>query len=238
MKIPEFTAQASLYKTHRSYRSSGLGFNSLPYTQRVEATYIPGPETQATCSNCLDGCAATLAQCSLIAAAPLLACFFPPACPGAAATSGALLAACDVASLACIGRCQALRCCPKACGVPNPLNPGEGCCDENENCVDRYDLNSRQGCCPSDQKVCAGKCCARGEFCCGDTCCPAGFFCRDGLFCESQFIGDFPNTPPPPPPVNNCIFGGAPCGNKCCPPGLECCGVFNGQPDCKTSCLH
>jgi hypothetical protein len=31
-----------------------------------------------------------------------------------------------------------------------------------------------------------------------------------------------------------------PPGNSCalCPPGLQCCNVINGQPDCKTSCVH
>ncbi len=246
MSIPEFTAQISLYRTNNRYRFSSANLNDSVSPQSVIAAYFPGPETQAACDNCLDGCAQTLAQCSLIAGAPLLACIFPPLCPGAAAVAGAALAACDLNSLACIGRCQALHCCPKACGTPNPLDPGEGCCDKNEQCVDRFDSNSRQGCCPSGQSVCDGKCCAEGERCCGDTCCPPNYFCRDGGFC-SEFPSDFPHTPPPRPPAHSCTPGATPCGfpdssgviRTCCPPGLQCCS-YSAQfgPECKTSCLH
>ncbi len=128
--------------------------------------------------------------------------------------------------------------CPKICGLPNTLEgSGSGCCDEDAHCVEQNNPNSRQGCCPSDQRVCAGKCCAKGESCCGDVCCPPGYFCLDGGYCTASppFV---PPSTPPPPPANNCLFGGALCGSKCCPSGLRCCGFLNGQPDCKTSCLH
>jgi len=230
MSIPEFTAEASLYRTTNRYRSSVSKIDGLPSAQSVVAAYFPGTATQAKCSECLAICAKVNVYCNVVAAFSI---FFPPAAVAA-------FTACAAEAVLCAGGCAAPvigSCCPKVCGFPNPLDPGEGCCDQNETCVDRYDPNSRQGCCPSDQSVCAGKCCSKGESCCGDTCCPPNYFCREGGFC-SEFPSDFPNTPPPPPPINNCIFGGAPCGSECCPPGLKCCGVFNGQPDCKTSCLR
>lgn len=242
MSVPEFTAEASLYRTSGRYRSSGSEGSVLWSGESIVPAYYPGTATQANCNRCLKTAQKNFGWClgiggagcglGCIAAGPFYAACF-------ASCMGGVLATCDVNLLRESAACALDDCCPKACGTPNPFDPGAGCCDKNEQCVDRYDPNSRGGCCPSDQIVCGGKCCAKGESCCGETCCPAGYFCRDGWICESQFIGSFPTTPPPPAPVNNCIFGGVPCGSKCCPPGLECCGLFsNGQPDCKMSCLH
>ena len=128
------------------------------------------------------------------------------------AAGGALaaaLAACDAAALIATGVCAATTCCPKLCGVPNPLDRGSGCCDAGESCVDQGDPNSRRGCRPSDQQVCSGKCCAKGETCCGGTCCPAGNHCCGSSCCSSGIpcCGDsccslLPpgGTPPTPPP--------------------------------------
>jgi len=217
MNMPAFTAQASLYRSSNHYRRSGTDSGDSYSGQTVVAAYMPGPETQRACNNCIEGCAETLAQCAAIAALPLVACVFPPACIGAAAVAGAALAACNVNSLACIARSNLLRCGPKGCGTPNPFDPGEGCCDENEACVDPYDRNSRRGCCPSDQVVCAGKCCPTAHTCCGGTCCPPNHFCRDG-FC-SEFPGPslWPEdwTPPkrPKQPFNYCKIGYEQCGS-------------------------
>lgn len=243
MSMPAFTAQASLYRTSNRYRLSGTESGGSHSAQTVVAAYMPGPETQRTCNNCLQGCAESLAECSVIAMAPLAACVFPPACIGAAAAAGALLGACNVASLACIARCQILRCCPKVCGTPNPFEPGQGCCDSNETCVDRYDPNSRGGCCPSDQAACAGKCCPRAHTCCGDTCCPPNYYCLSGGVC-SQFPGPslWPDDWQPPKrpkrPFDYCLAGHEPCGGTCCEPGLECCSVGGGKVACMTNCLH
>jgi len=241
MSIPEFTAEASLYRTNNRYRSSGSEFEGSPSTQSVVAAYFPGTATQAKCNRCSEidlrnygGCL-TVGAIGCIASGP-----FYPVC------AGGVLGACNLGLLGAQALCAYDDCCPKRCGPPDFFDlAGSGCCDANEQCVDRYDPNSRQGCCPSDQSVCAGKCCAKGESCCGDTCCPPNYFCRDGGFC-SEFPSEFPNTPPPPPPRYSCPPGAAPCGfpdssgviRTCCPPGLQCCGVFNGQPDCKTSCLR
>ena len=268
MNIPEFTAQASLYRTSNSYRSLAFDRASLQRTVLVPQIggpdfegywncvndcrdkhpnltpkdaaklcvrscrdpggtspgsgsvygYHPGQSTQYRCNKCLQTCAYDQSNCEDYALAASWTPFGP-----------LLWALCSSDAADCRDQCATGLgpCCPKTCGPRSPFDPSAGCCDGNEQCVGIYDPNSRQGCCPSDQIVCDGKCCAAGEN-----------FCRAGLFCERQFIGDFPNTPPPPPPVNNCIFGGEPCGNKCCPPGLQCCGVFNGQPDCRTSCVH
>jgi hypothetical protein len=180
MNLPAFTAEASLYRTSNRYRSSGSEFDGSPTTKSVVAAYFPGPRTQGKCNQCIKDCAKANAACNFLALATI---WYPPA---AAAAFGA----CFQGALVCSGWCVAPvigECCPKVCGFPNPLEPGEGCCDEDEHCVDRYDPNSRQGCCPSDQRVCGGKCCVKGDSCCGDTCCPSNFFCLDG-FC-SQFPG-------------------------------------------------
>jgi hypothetical protein len=205
---------------------------------------MPGPETQRACNNCMEGCAASLAECSAAAMAPLAGCIFPPACPAAAAAAGAALGACNLAVFACNARCQILRCCPKLCAFPNPFEPGDGCCDENETCVDRYDANSRHGCCPADQSACGGRCCARGERCCGDSCCPANYFCLEGNICSefpARSLWPEDATPPRPPigpAIRHCLrFGFKPCGRTCCPPELECCSVGSNQY-CMTSCLH
>jgi len=233
MNMPGFTAEASLYKTSNRYRASNLEYGDKPSGEAIILSYFPGPATQAVCDTCLKRAVRDHGICLVSAAVGSAVCGpFYPVCFGAAAGG------CWVKLVWDLGECAIDDCCPKLCSGINPFEPGTGCCDENETCVDRYDSNSRGGCCPSDQIVCSGKCCAKGEFCCGETCCPAGYFCREGVFCEREFIGSFPTTPPPPSPVNNCIFGGEPCGSKCCPPGLVCCGVYGGQPDCKTSCLH
>ena len=236
MNIPGFTAHASLYKTSNRYRTSGSEFDGSRPAQSVAAAYFPGPETQAKCNRCSEIALRNFGVCLGIGAAGSIACGpFYPACFGAA------LGACNLSLLSQQALCAYDDCCPKICGTPNPFEPGQGCCDANEQCVDRYDPNSRQGCCPSDQIVCAGKCCAKGESCCGETCCPAGYFCRNGWVCEREFVGDFPHTPPPTPPkrpINYCRIGWEPCGSTCCAPGLECCSVGGGRVACMTNCLR
>lgn len=241
MSIPGFTAYASLYTTSNAYRSSAHAVASPQSTQMVTPAYFPSHATQAKCTHCSEialrnfGICLGLGAVGCIASGPLY-----PLC------AGGVLASCNVALLGEQALCAVDDCCPKICGALDPFDPGAGCCDAGENCVDRYDPNSRQGCCPGDQAVCGGKCCAKGDTCCGETCCPASFFCREGGFC-SEYPSDLlpPNSAPPPnPPQNNCIFGGEPCGSKCCPVGTVCCGVAsNGQPDCRigtgtNACLH
>jgi len=248
MSMPAFTAQASLYRTSNRYHSSISRRGERPSAHSVVPAYIPGPATQRECSVCTGTCDKLAGLCAAGAAAVAIAgCATFVGCPAALATAGAILADCAEGFAGCIGLCNVPSwvpvlggyCCPKICGFPDPLEgSGSGCCDLGEACVDQHDPNSRQGCCPSGQIVCGGNCCAKGDRCCGDTCCPTGHFCLDGGYCTESPPFVPPGGDPPKPPVNNCLFGGAPCGRKCCPPGLMCCGVFEGQPDCRTSCLH
>ena len=246
MNIPEFTAQSSLYRTNNLYHhSAGSAYGDLRSGESIVPAYYPGTETQKSCNRCNEialrnygGClaiGATACGLGCIASGPFYAACF-------AGCMGGVLAGCDLNLLREAGTCSLDDCCPKVCGVLNPLEPGVGCCDENESCVDRYDPNSRQGCCPSDQSVCGGKCCPKGHTCCGDTCCPPNHFCRDG-FC-SEFPGpslwpdDWKPPKPPKRPINYCRIGYEPCGGTCCPPGLECCSVGGGRVACMTNCLH
>jgi hypothetical protein len=232
MSTPGFTADASLYRTSNHYRSSGSGSEAEPGARAVVAAYHPGPGTQRSCSDCLESCAKQNVICNAVAMTTI---WFPPALAVA-------FTACATEAAACLGYCTVPvlgKCCPKVCGFPNPLEPGEGCCDEGETCVDRYDPNSRQGCCPSDQSVCAGKCCPAGHTCCGNTCCPGSYYCRDGVC--SEFPGPlWPDDWKPQTPKKSllgCRAGHEPCGGTCCPPGLQCCSVGGGV-SCMTTCLH
>lgn len=218
--------------------------------QSLLPAYYPGRQTTRDgCDRCLLRAGRDYATCMAGVAVGSISCtIFYAACFG----TGAALCWGHLAWH--IGECVTDDCCPKRCGAINPLEPGQGCCDADEQCVDIYDPNSRQGCCPSDQIVCAGKCCGKGDFCCGDTCCPEkgnkccggtccpeAYHCRDGLFCEPQYIGEFPTTPPPKPPkrlFNYCKIGYTPCGPTCCAPGLECCSVGGGQVACMTNCVR
>lgn len=250
MNLPEFSAQASLYRSRNNYRFSGGDFcDSIP-AQSILPAYIPGSGTQNRCSGCTDicgdfrdvclaktalevfeGCAETL----LLGCGPVIAMGFLQT------------AACYAHYSECFGYCNIptvpgvwkSSCCPKVCGIPTPGIAGSGCCDLGETCkgLGMRD-NTRDGCCPVGRD-CGSVCCAPDEKCCGNICCPQDWYCPDpdsGGGCVENY--QFGNTPPPPPPVNNCIFGEAPCGPKCCPPGLVCCG-YSAQfgPNCKTSCI-
>lgn len=236
MNTPQFTGQESLYRSTTNYVS--LAPTRGSETVGVAPAYFPGPKTQERCNDCLESAqehfgalllsGGALCAVGCIAAGPFYALCLAPCL-------GGVLAMADLTLLEESARCAATKCCPKMCGTFNPFDPGAGCCDNGESCVDRYDKNSRQGCCPADQSVCGGKCCAQGERCCGETCCPAGHFCREG-FC-SDSVPFSQEKPPPPPKLVQCAPGDSPCGTKCCPPGLECCSVGNGRVECMTNCL-
>lgn len=233
MTMPGFNAETSLYKTSGRYRASASECGALSSSESVVLAYFPGLETQARCNGCLEGCVKALAYCSIGPAATFAACgWWNPICTAAAALAQG---ACNLASVTCEAVCALTTCCPNSCSFPNPLEPGKGCCDEGENCVDFNDKNSRHGCCPSDQSVCGGKCCTKGDRCCGNECCPAGWFCSDGVCTQSvPFPSGPPPEPEPPQRFDICPWGKTPCNGKCCEPGLECC------PDgvCKWTCVH
>ena len=262
MNLPGFSAHSSLYRSTRYYTASSSEISDWSYGETIVPAYHPGTGTQRECSGCLEGVAKALILCDGAAAVTAaVVCgttgwiTFGISCAGAAAALAAALGTCNVASLGGIAVCAATTCCPKLCGTPNPFDPGSGCCDDGEGCVDENDPNSRHGCCPSSQSVCAGKCCAVDESCCGSTCCPSPNHCcgdqccPPGVPCCGGTCCSFlpPSVPPPPPPQHSCGAGGVPCGfpdasgviRTCCPPGLQCCS-YSPQfgPDCKTSCLH
>src|SRR5438270_3404954 len=56
MNIPQFTGQASLYRTTNRYHSSATDFSGSPSDRSVVAAYMPGPHTQERCSGCTDIC--------------------------------------------------------------------------------------------------------------------------------------------------------------------------------------
>jgi hypothetical protein len=247
--MPGFTAEASLYNANRRYRSPSSQSGELWSGESIVPAYRPGSATQANCYRCQETAARNLAGCLAIGgiscgSACVLAGPFWGAC--FAPCMGGVIVGCNVNFLREEGWCALEDCCPKLCGVPNPFDPGSGCCDEGETCVSQDDPNSRRGCCPSDQIVCAGQCCPREYSCCGDTCCPPNYFCRDG-FC-SEFVGPLfgPKDTSPPKPRGTfrdprifalCGVGETPCGAECCPPGLQCCydvPPYNGV--CRTSC--
>lgn len=213
MNIPEFTAQASLYRTSNSYRSLAFDRASLQRTVLVPQLGGPGFEGYGNCiSDCID-----TKQ------------YYNPKLTY------------EEAGQACAG----------ACRDPGGTSPGPrvGYGPSCGNSPPDSCANKRAVCCaftPGFPFTCAGICEVYYDICLEDSrreCLIARHGPLTGgssypLTVEFPSAIPFGNPPPPPPPVNNCIFGGAPCGTKCCLPGLECCGVFNGQPDCKTSCLH
>src|SRR5262245_10808751 len=237
MNIPQFTAQASLYRSSNLCRPAGPQGAKLWSGEGIAPAYYPGPATQAECQKCLKSVINDYFYCVAFTGFPLS------------------LGHCQLQYYRDVFKCEVDVCYPKRCEGLGLFGEGDGCCDADETCVAQGDPNSRSGCCPSDQIVCAGTCCRSsccgdiccppGYFCCGDTCCPPGYHCRDGWICEREFIGRFPTTPPPAPPAPSdkwCILmGGEPCGRGCCPLGLECCGLkSDGSPDCKRYCpaLH
>jgi hypothetical protein len=234
LNIPQFTGQASLYRTTNRYRSSDTDFSGSPSDRPVVAAYMPGPHTQERCSGCTNICAGLRDVClAEVAFSVTEACLgsLGFGCGAAIAWGYVQGGGCYAHYAECFGPCQIPSnpfwespCCPKVCGVHIPGIAGSGCCDHGEACVGSHNPNTRDGCCPVGQE-CYGNCCAKGEH------------CLPGGICSTE-PGYFPNTPPLPEPDNNCIFGGAPCAGKCCLPGLMCCGGLPGQPDCRTSCVH
>jgi hypothetical protein len=244
MNLPQFTAQASLYRTSNRYRSSVAEFGgSIPAQSVVAALTFEDTVNCETCENrCNDNYATCIGYASAAWGLGLLGCAllgpFSPLCAGPVTTAYALASGLCVAGVsACHLVCNSPggSCCPVFCELGH-------CCSHGETCIPH-------GCCPNERIVCNGTCCAEGETCCGNTCCPQNYYCLDGDFC-SQYPSNVPfGNPSPPmmPPTDvgtfgekkKCPPGYERCGKGCCPPGLQCCN-YSAQfgPDCKTSCLH
>ena len=151
MSLPSLTAEASLYRSSRNYpgiyqpatENSARGF--FP-------AYLPGKGTQQTCYDCTSGCVESELWCEAGVVAVMTACCVLSlgfACAGCVAAAAVASAACDANLARCMGNCAVTRkCCPKACGVIDPFDPGSGCCDSGESCVDQSDPNSREGLLP------------------------------------------------------------------------------------------
>src|SRR5215469_15748519 len=249
MALPRFSGEASLYKTNALYR--GLAsFPQGPPSSAVVTAYIPGPDTQQRCSDCLSEPMQVRDVCLAKTAAEVIeACVgsFGFGCAAAIAAGYQQAAACEEGYLAAFGYCNipaglgelSGKCCPKVCGPPTPGVAGSGCCDHGETCKGLgMQENTRDGCCPVGQD-CGEVCCAPGEKCCGQICCPQNYYCLDDHTCNEYPMFPPPPPPPPPPPTSGCYLfaGGSPCGTggKCCYNFLQCCGVdANGLPICKT----
>lgn len=238
MNIPQFTGQASLYRTNNRYYSSTADDTDFTTDQSVVAAYTPGPQTQNRCSGCTDVCVGVRDVClAKVTASVLSTCGLSLGfgCAGAYAWAAFETAGCYAHYAECFGYCNIPSarevgwespCCPKVCGLHTPGSAGSGCCDHGEACVGSHNPNTRDGCCPVGQE-CYGNCCAKGEH------------CLEGGICSTE-PGYFENwyPTPPPPAVNNCLFGGEPCGSKCCVGNEVCChdGV---KPVCKLyTCIH
>ncbi len=223
MKIPEFTAQTSLYRTSNHYCSAVAESGGSILDQSVVAAYIPGPDTQNRCSGCTGVCVTTRDVCLAKTAATVVeACWISLGfgCAEAIALGYLQAASCEQAYLECFGICNIPTgpgwespCCPKVCGAPTPGVAGSGCCDHGESCVDPSEPNSRQGCCPSGRR-CGDHCCATGEICNGDTCCPPGTNTTCNGVCCNGVCDSFGSCCEPPSHV---------CGGQCCPPFNKCC---------------
>ena len=187
MNIPNFTAQASLYRTSRRYHSPGSQFSGFASTQSVVAAYHPGPTTQSHCNKCLQACAFDRDNC--VSFVDTWVSWWNPLAP-------LLYARCYSNAADCFERCADPAvlgpCCPKVCGPLDPSNPGEGCCDFGDTCCDGK-------CCPPnlfcyDGGICdeppspgfptappppppANKCSDFGLAPCGSHCCYAGLQC-------------------------------------------------------------
>jgi hypothetical protein len=192
-----------------------------------------GGPASAACATCTNDAAETLAEC-LASAATLvgLSCFFPPACPIAAAAGGAAVGLCETQFGYRMAKCELTPCCPKRCGPSNLFDPGSGCCDDGEQCVDQSDPNAREGCCPVGRSVCSGNCCRDGETCVQGVCCPPGArsVCN-GVCCSGDCdrVGNCCN-----PPSQLCRDGTccAPFGQTCHPTLGTCCSVICGPSCC------
>ena len=242
MNIPEFTAQASLYRTSNRYRSSVAEFGGSIADQSVVAAYIPGPRTQERCSGCTDICVGLRNVCLAKVSATLTqACWASLGWGCGAAIAWAYIESggCYAHYAQCFGLCHIPSaseldwespCCPKVCGIHTPGSAGSGCCDHGEACVGSHNPNTRDGCCPVGQE-CEGNCCAKGDYCLPGGICST--YPGSSLWPE-----DWKPPKPPKRPINYCKIGWEPCGGTCCAPGLECCSVGGGHVACKTNCLH
>ena len=248
MTLPGFRAEAAIYRSGIAYQVA-WGAGEAPGSRAVPLHLVPmetsgavvpalspGPSTQHDCYTCTSGAAGDAAWCHAIAIGTgIAACAglgwltFGLSCAAAAEAVPAALAAWDLTLAIEWGECLGNHCCPKSCGSQNPFDPGSGCCDEGEQCVDEKDPNARQGCCPVGQSVCGGICCPPNHKCCGDSCCPNDWKCEQGTCCPPDtktVCNGFCCKADCDQPGTCCEPPGDICGGLCSPPLNRCC---NGQ---------
>src|SRR6266850_5982083 len=197
MNIPQFTAQASLYRTNNRYRSLAFDYASPPKTVLVPQLGGPGFEGLA---NCLMDCADkhptwTAEQCNKICSDP--GGFKVPTYHPGQTTQircNDCIKSCAIERSTCDLRVAAAL---DWWNLPGGVLLHWGCADEEASCRRSCNAPILGPCCP---KACGPRdssnpgegCCDRGDSCCGGTCCPPNFICHDGGICSA---------PPPPPRV-------------------------------------
>jgi hypothetical protein len=224
MNLPSLTAEASVYRSSIRYL---IGYSTVetPPREFVPA-YMPGTATMQSCNDCLQDCVNDNLICQGLAVAGTAICCAATVglfCGGCVAAGAAASGLCDTTMLGCMAKCDISPCCPKLCGFPDPLNPGSGCCDSGESCVNQNDPNAREGCCPVGQAVCDGSCCAPGATCCGNSCCPQGSVCMQGVCCPAGTTALC---------NGQCCDGACDAAGNCCVTpnylcGTQCCSAFN-----------
>jgi hypothetical protein len=211
MRLPGFSAEASLYKTSGNYRMSGT-FGQANGTIQPMVTIRSDFETTATyesllnsfwreslgrdvsiwmdsrtcCQNCLSKTLCADEQCRR---QRLSSCSIQ----------------CNAADIGGCGCPPGRAVCEGECCGEGQVCTGSGCCSPNQVCNDR--------CCGLTQICTPVGCCAWNSVVCKDRCCPPGWSCTSegcgspGLYCESA----------------PCPSGKFCCGGKiCCPAGTEC----------------
>jgi hypothetical protein len=216
MRLPGFSAETSLYRTSRHYRTiakfgqaDGIIHPTFSIQDFIELSpdffdiSLLGPtafiSVRVCCRDCMSGCNYTdeLRQ-KLCRATCTIKC-------GASDIGGC---GCPPERLGCRGQCC----------KPGEVCTLDGCSDPSRVCNNRrcgpFERCTPVGCCPEDSVVCNDRCCPRGSSCSSDGCCPEGHVvcnnrcCLPGWSCTSE----------------GCCPPGVCCESTACPPGKFCCG--------------
>jgi hypothetical protein len=142
MTILLFTAEASLYRSRGNYSTTWLEGSGPAEANAIVPAYYPGSDTQRQCNSCIAAVVRDGTLCHATATAVVAAICagsgwftFGISCAVAVGGLGVAFLGCDAAWGSALAYCSAEECCPKRCGgVPNPLDPGHGCCDSDESC--------------------------------------------------------------------------------------------------------
>jgi hypothetical protein len=253
MAIPGFTAEATLYPTHRYYRTVATGGEPHNDPSSAESFFaFETPRTVSCATRCANICRRRCAS-------------NPQTCDYDYCFEECIdIHCCEEHCEPCKlfgGQCQQF-CIDDDCNqgmVPCDCPPGqtctaEGCCptfqacgNSNQYCCTGGDVCRNQQCCTP----CGADCCERGMICKDGQCCtPHGSFCckrgetsySQGCCPLGQYCGNDVCCPPP----NECIDVGVCCAPEkacgqnpmlCCDkPGQICCRSQENQYFCGVSC--